>query len=75
MLQKLDIHPYLSEIDLCDYLIKYCEKNLRRPGEDISIKQMSELEKQLHADEIRQKTIQEALTKGKLMRAETKEQR
>ena len=28
MLSKLDIHPYLSEIDLCDYLIKYCQKNL-----------------------------------------------
>lgn len=31
MLQKLDIHPYLSEIDLCDYLIKYCQKYTKKP--------------------------------------------
>jgi len=34
---------------------------------------LSELEKQLHIDELRKKTINEALEKGKLMRAETKE--
>ena len=27
MLQKLDIHPFISEIDLCDHLIRYCMKN------------------------------------------------
>jgi hypothetical protein len=32
MLQKLDIHPYISEIDLCDYLIKYCQKNMKSQG-------------------------------------------
>ena len=30
MLQKLDIHPFLTEIDLCEYLIRYCEKNQKR---------------------------------------------
>lgn len=30
MLQKLDIHPYFSEIDLCEHLIKYCQKNLKK---------------------------------------------
>jgi hypothetical protein len=33
------------------------------------------VEKQLIADELRRKTIQEALEKGKLQRAETKEER
>lgn len=75
MLSKLDIHPYISEIDLCDYLIKYCEKNMKRPGEDMTIRQLSELEKSLHTDELRKKTIQDALQKGKLMKAETKEER
>lgn len=28
MLKKLDIHPYLYEIDLCDHLLKYCYKNM-----------------------------------------------
>ena len=25
-LQRLDTHPYLYEIDMCDFLLKYCEK-------------------------------------------------
>jgi len=36
---------------------------------------MSALEKQLHADELRNKAINEALEKGKMMKAESKEQR
>lgn len=36
---------------------------------------LTELEKQQIADELRRKTIQEALEKGKLMRAQTKEER
>lgn len=30
MLQKLDIHPFISEIDLCDHLIRYCVKNQKK---------------------------------------------
>lgn len=76
MLQKLDIHPYLSEIDLCEHLIKYCQKNLRKTDEGKeggAQSNLFELERQ--ADELRKKNIEEALNKGKLMRAPTKEER
>ena len=36
MLQKLDIHPFISEIDLCDDLIRYCQKNMKRTGDEIT---------------------------------------
>lgn len=46
MLQKLDIHPYLSEIDLCEHLIKYCKKNLKKGDENETTNQLlTELEK------------------------------
>ena len=34
MLKKLDIHPFLAEMDLCDFLLKYCEKNLGKDQEN-----------------------------------------
>jgi len=49
-LQRLDIHPYLSEIDLCDYLIKYCQKNLKT-SDATGLGKLTEAEKQQQADE------------------------
>ena len=77
MLSKFDIHPYLSEIDLCDYLIKYCQKQLGNglPAGSLPHQPLTDFEKQQITEELRRKTIQEALEKGKLARAETKEER
>jgi len=30
MLKKLDIHPYLVELDICDFLLKFCKKHLKK---------------------------------------------
>jgi hypothetical protein len=67
MLSKLDIHPYMGEIDLCDYLIKYCQKNLgNTPIGSGPNQPLTEVEKQEIAEELRRKNIEEALSKGKL---------
>ncbi len=74
MLQKLDVHPFLVEIDLCDFLIKYCEKHLGKDQEKKEITKIVNEEEKKEQEERRKKTIEEALQKGRLMRAEkTKE--
>lgn len=33
-MRKFEINPYLREMQLCDELIKYCEKNRLRDDEE-----------------------------------------
>lgn len=70
-LQKLDIHPYIVEMDLCDQLLRYCNKYVKKEESDINIV-ASQAEK-AEEEEKRKKAIDEALNKGKLERAQTKE--
>ena len=76
MLQKFEVHPYLYEIDLCDHLLKFCYKNMPKPEQtyEDDITMLTEAEK-AEKEELRKKAISEALDKGKLMRAQTKEER
>ena len=70
MLQKLDVHPFLVEIDLADFLLKYCSKIL---GIDQPLKPVDKLAKDFDkkdSDELRKKAINDALAKGKLVRVE-----
>ncbi len=73
MLQKLDIHPFISEIDQCDHLIRYCLKNQKKEESSVNIERAQINPNQ--TDEERKKAIEEALNKGKLMRAPAKEER
>lgn len=70
MLQKLDIHPYLYEIDLTDFLIKYCSKTLGLDAPQLGVDKIARDMDQKEKDDLRKKTINEALEKGKLMRVE-----
>jgi hypothetical protein len=36
MIQKLDVHPYLDEIEQCESLLRYCKKNLPKEEQDES---------------------------------------
>lgn len=73
MLQKLDIHPYLVEIDLCEHLLKYCNKHMKKEEQDIG-KIVEEADKN-ELEEKRKQAIDEALNKGKLERGKTKEEK
>ena len=49
-LQRLDVHPYLYEIDMCDFLLKYCEKQDKLlNGRLIEDKSLSETKSRLAA--------------------------
>lgn len=81
-LQRLDVHPYLYEIDLCDFLYKYCQKqDAILNGSLYEDKGASEFKSRAAAikaaqeqqrreeEEKRRKAIEEKLSKGMLMRA------
>lgn len=81
-LARLDEHPYLYEIDLCDFLAKYCERqDALLNGRLYEAKGASEyqskaaalkaaLEQERKEQEAkRRQAIEEQLSKGKLMRA------
>ena len=82
-MQRLDVHPFINEIDLCDFLIKYCQKqDSLLNGRLFENKSASEFQSRSAAlkaamenarkeeEEKRKKAIEEALSKGKLMRAD-----
>lgn len=75
MLAKLDIHPYIEEIETCEFLLKYCNRNNPNNQQQKDIAQVNnELTKEDKEKE-RQAAIQNAVTQGKLERAMTKEER
>lgn len=47
-------------------MIKYCQKNLKT-SDATGLGKLTEAEKQQQADELRRKTVEEAVSKGKLM--------
>jgi hypothetical protein len=59
MLMKLDIHPFLVEIDLCEFLIKYCEKQLGKDKEAdmLNLNKMITDEDRKEQEERRKKAI------------------
>ena len=82
-LQILDVHPYTYEIELCDFLFKYCQKQDQLlNGRLIENKLASNIQSRVAAqkaameqerrelEEKRKIAIEEALSKGKLARAE-----
>lgn len=75
MLQQLDVHPYIEKLEWCDQLIKYCQKNLPKDESGKEVGSVITEQDRKEAEEKRQKTISEAVDKGKLMRAMTKEER
>lgn len=70
MVKKLDIHPFLAEIDLCDYLLRYCEKTLGKDQENKPVEKVVNEQERKEQEEKRKKAIEEALEKGKLERVE-----
>ena len=82
-LQRLDIHPFLYEIDLCDFLINYCQKqdqllngrlienkSLSETAAKIAAKKAAIEQERRELEEARKRAIEEKLKKGMLMRAE-----
>lgn len=69
MLMKLDIHPYISEIDLCDHLLKYCwriqKKNEFEPALEHAVTETNRKDN----EEDRKLAINDAVKKGRLMAA------
>ena len=83
-LQRLDVHPYTYEIEMCEFLIRYCQKQDQllngrlyenRGASEFqstaaALKAAREQERR-EQEEKRKKAIQEALEKGKIQRAQT----
>ena len=82
-MQRLDVHPFMYEIELCDFLINYCTKQDQLlNGRLIENKSLSETAAKLAArkaaleqerrelEEARKKAIEERLKKGMIQRAE-----
>lgn len=82
-LQRLDVHPYTYEIELCEFLFKFCQKqDAILNGRLYENKMASDIQSKVAArkaaleqerremEDKRKQAIQEALEKGKLARAE-----
>ena len=69
------MHPYIVEIDLCEYLLKYCKKQVKNPEAEAEIDELTKYLDKSEAEEKRRKAIEESLSKGKIMRGKTKEER
>jgi hypothetical protein len=77
------VHPYLYEIDLCEFLYKYCQnQDAHLNGRLYENKQASDYQSRAQArraameqarreeDEKRKKAIEEKLSKGQLLRSD-----
>ena len=82
-LQRLDVHPYTYEIDLCEFLHRYCKKqdqtlngrlfqnmDASENQSRVAARKAAMEQERRELEETRKKTIEEALQKGKLMRAD-----
>jgi hypothetical protein len=82
-LERLDVQPYVQEIEMCEFLLKYCQKqDQMHNGRLFENKALSEVQAKVLAlkaakeqerrelEEKRRVAIEEQLQKGKLMRAE-----
>lgn len=77
MVQKLDFNPYVEDISQCEHLLKYCRKNLPKEEqeENRNINEIITETDKNELEEKRKKKIEEDLSKGKLQRALTKEEK
>lgn len=61
MLLKLDIHPYISEIDLCDHLLKYCWRIMKKNEFEPALMKVVSDSNKKDNEEDRKKAISEAV--------------
>jgi hypothetical protein len=65
----LDIHPFISEIDLCDYLLKYAWKILKKNEFEPGLKAAVTESNKQDNEEDRKNVIDEQVKKGRLIAA------
>ena len=82
-MQRLDTHPFLYEIDLCEYLINYCQKqdqilngrlienkSLSETAAKIAARKAAMEQERREREEARNREIEEKLKKGMIARVD-----